>query len=121
MMQDFLKKNKSTFSLIAAFVAGWLIISLLKKEDSNIDAAPSKGQIYVLAEEGTYAVMLLDSLDDNQLLFYNYDGQFKGAIPTLSAIKEGVFITDFYAIYEEQEIERLKTTGRIVKIYQSSD
>lgn len=78
---------------------------------------PESGQIYVLQEDNSYAVMQLDHVENDQYFFRNYLFIFQDAIPKREQILANEFDLNFMAIYEREEINRLYQSKRIVRIY----
>lgn len=117
MMQDFFRKNKSTLLLIAAFIGGWIIVSLLADNSGNIDVDPVKGQIYILKEDDIYTKMYLDSIAGDNLYFFQGINDFRGAMPKAEQIISSDFDKNFHAIYNQVELDRLKENGTLVHIY----
>lgn len=96
----------------------WLFLYFWKK-DATDDylKKPAIGHVYIFHYDNLYEPMRLDSISSNQLFMRNYLFQFTDAIPERDQILANEFDLNFYAIYEKDEIFRLRKAGQLVKIY----
>lgn len=121
-MNTFLRKNKSTLLLLAAFLLGWLIMVVFRTDKTQeLFNHPQKGQVYILKSGTEYAPLFLDSLTTNEYFFYDYSYVFKGAVPERNQLTIDEFVTSFYVIYDQQEMNRLNEKGQLVKIFPNID
>jgi len=121
-MNTFLGKNKSTLLLLAAFLLGWLMMIVLRTDETQeCFNHPQKGQVYILKSGEEYAPLFLDSLTTNEYYFYDYSYVFKGAVPERNQLTKDEFVASFYVIYSKQEMSRLNEEEHLVKIFPNID
>jgi len=117
-MKSFLKNNSRTLVIIGVVVALFYILSWFNRDKTaEYFNDPESGQIYVLQEDNSFAVMQLEHLENDQYFFRNYLFIFQDAIPKRDQILAHEFDLNFMAIYEREEINRLYQSKRIVRIY----
>ncbi len=119
-MKSFFKNNSRTIVIIGVVVALFYVLSWFNRDQTeDFFHKPEAGQIYILNNADSYAVMRLNQVTDQHYFFSNYDFIFKDAIPKREQILENEFDLNFNVIYERAEINRLYQTKRIVRIYES--
>ena len=117
-MRDFYKNNSRSILIILTLLVVWLVLYLIQSDKTDeYLGSPKTGDIYILTNDTIYAPMRLDRVEEDQFYMHNYNAIFKEALPKRNQILNIEFDTMFYAVYSKSEIQRLRTSGQITKVY----
>ena len=117
-MKEFYKNNSRSILIILSLIAVWAIFYFMQsdKTDAYIKS-PKIGDVYIFTNDTVFAPMRLDRVEEGQLYMRNYNAVFVNDIPEEKQILTEEFDTLFYAIYDEGELDRLRSLDQIIKIY----
>jgi hypothetical protein len=118
-MREFIQQNSRSLTIISILIAGWGLLYFLQDKDRSEEyfAHPKMGDIYILKNGHQYAPIYLDSFSDNYFYMRNYNFLFEQAIPSEDQIMKSEFDFSLMAIYERDELLRLDSLGKLVRIY----
>lgn len=115
-----MRNRKIDIPVIAVLVLAAVVIALWISNNSRLDSLiedPKPGDIYILHDGELYFPMLIESVRENEVSFYQYLFSFGEAVPDREQILEEEWSYNLLATYERRELQSMYESGKIIEIY----